>query len=94
MQKQTQKQMTDTTYNGWANWATWNVLLWATNEQPIYDITTRFVKRQAWRPGFTAKCKDFFLNMFPQGTPDMDDVLEMCPVNWDEIAQHLKEWND
>ena len=31
--------MTDTTYNGWKNYATWNVALWLFNEYPIYCVT-------------------------------------------------------
>lgn len=25
-----------TTYNGWANWETWNTALWLTNEEGVY----------------------------------------------------------
>ena len=30
--------MTDTTYNGWKNYETWNVALWLFNEYPLYCI--------------------------------------------------------
>ena len=32
--------MTDSTYNGWTNYETWNVKLWIDNEQSTYyDVT-------------------------------------------------------
>lgn len=81
-------------YNGWTNWETWQILLWASNDQHLYNLTTEFVE---WASRFTAfdyKCKKFFYDMFPDGTPDMDCVEDMEAVNWKEIAQHLEEWND
>jgi len=33
--------MTDTTYNGWKNWATWNVALWLGNDEGLYKIARR-----------------------------------------------------
>jgi hypothetical protein len=32
--------MTDTTFNGWANWETWNVSLWIQNDEGLYNEGT------------------------------------------------------
>lgn len=32
-------------YNGWPNWATWNVNLWIDNEEPIYRAKMRALRR-------------------------------------------------
>ena len=30
------------TYNGWKNWATWNVALWLGNDEHLYFLSRRF----------------------------------------------------
>jgi hypothetical protein len=36
--------MTDTTYHGWKNWATWNVALWLSNDELLYKLARRCVR--------------------------------------------------
>jgi hypothetical protein len=84
----------DNTYNGWTNWETWQILLWATNDEGLYRETTEFVNFYAWRTGFEQKVRIFFRTMFPEGTPDMDSYEEMHNVNWEEITQALLEWDE
>jgi hypothetical protein len=81
-------------YNGWTNWETWQILLWASNEEHLYKQVKKFVEWPSYRAGFSDKCQAFFYEMFPEGTPDMDGAQEMQNVNWQEIAQHLEEWKD
>lgn len=36
--------MTDTSYNGWANYETWNVALWIQNDQFLYNTAKACVE--------------------------------------------------
>ena len=33
-----QTDLTDTTYNGWTNYETWNVALWLQNDEGLYNL--------------------------------------------------------
>jgi hypothetical protein len=46
--------MTDTTYNGWANHATWNVALWIGGDEGLYE----FAKGCANYLDFTQQLKE------------------------------------
>jgi len=37
-----QTNITDTTYNGWTNYETWNVALWIQNDEGLYDLAKNF----------------------------------------------------
>lgn len=71
--------MTDTTYQGWKNWATWNAALWMDNEEPIYRAQKYCRTAQ--------ELKETFFEYFPTGTPDMDPI-DLCDIDWDEIFSH------
>jgi len=76
----------DTTYNGWTNWATWNVNLWAMNDEYIYRMVMR---NQPYDADNVEKMVR--RHIYPEGTPDMDSAKEMDDVNWEEIAEG---WNE
>jgi hypothetical protein len=72
-------------YNGWTNYETWNMNLWVQNEEGSYNYMIEN------KPYTAVKAERIGLEIFPNGTPDMDTKEEMDNVNWDEIAE---AWNE
>ena len=80
--------MADTaTYNGHANWATWNVNLRIDNCEGLYREKVRFVRRTNLT---AAKVEMFVREMFPNGTSDMDGVKDLDDVDYDELCETFK----
>jgi hypothetical protein len=79
--------MTDTSYNGWSNWETWNMALWLDNDEGFYSLRRRFANRA--NSNIQAFLADF-CSPYANGTPDMDPG-DISKVNWDEITD---AWGD
>jgi hypothetical protein len=79
--------MTDTSYNGWSNWETWNMALWLDNDEGFYFLRRRFASRA--NSNIQAFLADF-CSPYANGTPDMNPG-DISKVNWDEITD---AWGD
>jgi hypothetical protein len=82
-------------YNGWKNWATWQINLWIDNEEPMYREKQRFLRRSVNEID-ADEAEEFCTQLFQDftgkaRTPDMDSDREMNDVDWQEIAEHLNE---
>lgn len=81
-------------YNGWANYETWNVCLWIDNEESLYHEKMRVARRLIGSSSRDATLVESFVReVFPQGTPDMVSIREhekkpsdLSMVDWEEIA--------
>ena len=60
------KPMTDTTYQGWTNYETWNVALWIGNDQDLYNVA----KSLARRGKFYQDLVEFLYECGSKETPD------------------------
>lgn len=76
------------TYQGWANYETWNVMLWINNDQGLYESIGEAEPRHGWDgPAVEA----FIRDLMPAGTPDFDSAHDYEEVSWEEIATALNE---
>jgi hypothetical protein len=90
-------------YNGWANYETWNVGLWADNEEWIYRQRCRIVEGCRGDDGEIANMdaladalKAWALGIWPDGTPDMrtDDRGERPSRARGRRAMREVDWDE
>jgi hypothetical protein len=70
------------TYNGWANYETWNVALWLQNDEVLYNIARRYDDYDQF-----ANCIRLFYSETPDGVSYTDDALDLDEL--DEMMQDL-----
>jgi hypothetical protein len=86
--------MTDKTYNGWTNYATWRVNLEVFDGMDFRDVLGNN-EEGAWAVG--QACKEYVENLIYEsgggnGNIAVDYALAfLSDVNWYEIAEHLLE---
>ena len=75
--------MSDQTYNGWANYETWNVTLWIGNDWGLYQLACEVVRDGGAYGNFVKILQD---NCGATHTPD--------DVAWDDVNIDGIEVND
>lgn len=79
------------TYNGWTNYATWNVPLWTDNDYGLYQ-TRREMLDMLDRPVTAEDVQTFITDYMHSTTPDIErndwKGGRVEDVNWQEIADH------
>ena len=71
------------TYNGWANWATWNVSLWLQNDEALYNVAKRYDRYDALIP----RLENGWGQMTPDGARWMDPTIDTAAL--DEMLSDL-----
>jgi len=72
-----------TDFNGWANWATWNVALWLQNDENLYKVARQYDRYDALIPRLESK----FGQMTPDGARWMDPTIDSDAL--DEMLSDL-----
>jgi hypothetical protein len=80
----------DETFNGWANWTTWNVALWLGNDEPLYWAMVAEANRLAHR--VTAAQARRFASAWMGSVTRDGAQLRFC--RWAEIAAMMNEAGD
>ena len=70
--------MTNETYNGWANYETWNVALWLQNEFPFYAIA---LACGSYREFLYAITEDSVGLTTPDGVSWFDPALDFAELD-------------
>ena len=79
------------TYEGWKNYATWNVSLWLNNEYGIYLGAVAFMKDYKGRQPYKDFCKESGLDQ--QKTPDKIRWISKS-LDYVALNQMMRELND
>ena len=72
---------TDTTFNGWANWETWNVSLWIQNDEGLYHEARRLARRGRSYQDLVAMLYDCGSTETPDGCRWDDPAIDGIEIN-------------
>ena len=84
--------MTDTTYNGWTNYHTWNVSLYINNEYSFYKAAQSYVsyQKELNLPVLFSEFHQYFLDLLGTVTPDGVSYTDP-DLDHDELNEMLEE---
>jgi hypothetical protein len=79
-------------YNGWTNWATWNVNLWLDNDEQLHKLSKQMSSPELLQEFCEHFIHDFldFWNEDRFGNKSLDE-REWDNINWEELYDTYKE---
>ena len=79
----------DTTYNGWANYETWNVALYINNDYGLYTLAQEIAEAGGTYGDFCYMMEDLGSKATPDGVSWTDSKIDGMEVN--EVFSELAE---
>lgn len=77
-------------YNGWANYQTWNIFLWLTNDWGLYSSLQWRVDNGGFKEFTPQNIRSFCIFDIQGSTPDGVSYNDTA-IDWGEIAESLNE---
>ena len=78
--------MTDTTYNGWTNWETWNASLWVNNDYSMHKFVLGLVNSKVTQWAAVAECLN---TCYGETTPDGAHWADADEVEMNEMLAEM-----
>lgn len=79
--------MSKKTYNGWANYETWNIALWIQNDETLYMVARQFVRKYKHDHPYEKFVDHYSLGKTPDGVCYTDSNLDYGELN--EMMKYL-----
>ena len=78
---------TNETYNGWANWDTWNTALWLNNDEVTHKRARSIVRIYGYNE---RKCEYMMREVARYAIPRSEGI-DFDQVDWDEVIADFKD---
>ena len=86
------KIMTEKGYQGYENWETWNVSLWLSNDEGLYNQTTDLLLQNP--PRYSEPAKAYFADEASEALEEFVEELLYENVITDKISVHRIDWQE
>ena len=84
--------MSEEGYSGYENWETWNVSLWLSNDEGLYNQTIDMMRENP--PRYSEPAKAYFADDAAAAVKDFVEELLDENVITDQISTHRVSWQE